>query len=501
MKAPAGDWKQSSGSDWKNASGRKDWKKTPSKEWNRPIREQKVPKQNPKPAQKKKDVVQTGQSGHPWLLGFLGTTIQKFAVPVLVGVGLYEIGRRFVFNQDDGWHSFDKDVQKQLYLASSRAIESRRMDRLFYDPIAAVITSRKALKLAEKESSLEQTEYCLRERFIDDFVRSTLKKSEEIKQVISIGCALNTRLFRIAISREDVKFYEVDKPNVVEYRKKILNKVSGALETKMKATELVGADVGVVGWDSELIVQGLDWNQKSLWIVDDPTELSESRFEVLFRTIGLLSTQDSIMVLGLSNCTEENFSTKVNLVTKCGYQVHGSTFVGEGKSGYGRWVGDPSNSCVLKISQVSKRPATVLSEGFSVFSEHSDAEEEPKFSALEFSAVGDKAEESHDFGGAEQSVVRLELQVSEPPSRSGNICIVGDHEHLGEWDPENAFPIGLAASEGTFIAELSFPLSVQSIEYKFVAVDGEDTVWENGPNRTLNLNRGSLLVVRNRWFD
>jgi len=62
--------------------------------------------------------------------------------------------------------------------------------------------------------------------------------------------------------------------------------------------------------------------------------------------------------------------------------------------------------------------------------------------------------------------VRLELQVSEPPSKSGNICIVGDHEHLGEWDPENAFPIGLAASEGTFIAELSFPLSVQSIEYK-----------------------------------
>uniref|UniRef100_A0A7S2ZDF8 Uncharacterized protein n=4 Tax=Rhodosorus marinus TaxID=101924 RepID=A0A7S2ZDF8_9RHOD len=131
----------------------------------------------------------------------------------------------------------------------------------------------------------------------------------------------------------------------------------------MKSSELVGADVGVVGWDSELIVQGLDWNQKSLWIVDDPTELSESRFEVLFRTIGLLSTQDSIMVLGLSNCTEENFSTKVNLVAKCGYQVHGSTFVGEGKSGYGRWVGDPSNSCVLKISQISKKPAAVLSEG------------------------------------------------------------------------------------------------------------------------------------------
>lgn len=53
-----------------------------------------------------------------------------------------------------------------------------------------------------------------------------------------------------------------------------------------------------------------------------------------------------------------------------------------------------------------------------------------------------------------------------PVSNSGNVCIVGNHEFLGEWDVRKGFPIGLASGGGSFFAELSFPLSVETIEYK-----------------------------------
>jgi len=113
----------------------------------------------------------------------------------------------------------------------------------------------------------------------------------------------------------------------------------------------------------------------------------------------------------------------------------------------------------------------------------------------------EEVDDAVDADNVELSVVRLELQLPASVHAAGNICIVGNHESLGDWDPQKGFLIGLAEGERSFLAELFFPLNVEEIEYKYVIVDGYDYIWENGENRRLALNSGEVVEVADQWYS
>lgn len=131
----------------------------------------------------------------------------------------------------------------------------------------------------------------------------------------------------------------------------------------MPLSVAVGTYVGELGWDTDLIVAGFNWNEKSIWIVDDLSTLKTPSLDVLFRTAGILMTSGSIMVACFSEQSQDSDFEPKNLLVNCGYQIKGSTRVGEQKANYGRWVGPPSDICLVSASPRSRKTAPAPSEG------------------------------------------------------------------------------------------------------------------------------------------
>lgn len=115
-----------------------------------------------------------------------------------------------------------------------RARESRRKDAILYDP--------------EAERLMESIEYdygkfgkapmsalgcVVRGRYYDDRVQSFIRRNAR-PVVVDVGCGLDTRFQRIA-ERRDAVFYELDLPEVMAIREKLLpapagdNYVAGSL--------------------------------------------------------------------------------------------------------------------------------------------------------------------------------------------------------------------------------------------------------------------------------
>ncbi|PIS09923.1 MAG: SAM-dependent methyltransferase [Bdellovibrio sp. CG10_big_fil_rev_8_21_14_0_10_47_8] len=105
-----------------------------------------------------------------------------------------------------------------IWVASYRALESRRTDALFHDPLAEVLTADRGQEISESMKSTERYSYwsvILRTRIIDDLLMKYL--SQGPKTVINLGAGLDTRPYRLNLS-SDVHWIEVDFPAVIEFK-------------------------------------------------------------------------------------------------------------------------------------------------------------------------------------------------------------------------------------------------------------------------------------------
>lgn len=139
--------------------------------------------------------------------------------------------------------------------AAGRARESERPDRLFDDPLAAVLAGpdgfawRQSWRLPGMPEDLT---VAARTRFFDDLV--TLATSEGTRQVLLVAAGLDTRAFRLSLPG-DVVVFELDQGPLLAYKQVLLD-LAGAVATCRRVP--VAVDLSGPTWAEAVVDAGLD---------------------------------------------------------------------------------------------------------------------------------------------------------------------------------------------------------------------------------------------------
>jgi len=140
----------------------------------------------------------------------------------------------------------------------------------------------------------------LRTLFIDHYVENELK-NEEIKQVVVLGCGMDSRPYRLQIPSH-LHWFEVDMPHVLEYKHNILSRLKEAVPKCHIHT--VAIDLCDPEWPKQLQDATFSPSEPSLWILEGLIGyLTESDVHKLLDNVASLSTKGSKIVLTSPNKT------------------------------------------------------------------------------------------------------------------------------------------------------------------------------------------------------
>jgi methyltransferase (TIGR00027 family) len=152
------------------------------------------------------------------------------------------------------------------WTAAARARESRRPDRLFDDPWAAVLAGRQTVDafdrtLADLGPGTGDL-YAVITRFFDDFLlRAT--GAGGIGQVVLVAAGLDARAFRLPWPPR-TRLFELDQPRVVSYKNCLLSLAGAAPGCVRHAVEV---DLGEP-WTDALCRAGFDPAERSVWLLE-----------------------------------------------------------------------------------------------------------------------------------------------------------------------------------------------------------------------------------------
>ncbi|EFA76863.1 hypothetical protein PPL_09615 [Heterostelium album PN500] len=139
----------------------------------------------------------------------------------------------------------------------------------------------------------------LRTMLIDDLIQSSIVG--QFKQVVILGSGLDSRLLRMPLG-PDVVGYEVDLPEIIELKKKLLPLITKECPPTSKSTNhYIGADLKGDSWIELLKSAGssdFDSTKPTLWIMEGLLMyLSEDETNNLISNCSHLSSSGSTMVI------------------------------------------------------------------------------------------------------------------------------------------------------------------------------------------------------------
>jgi methyltransferase (TIGR00027 family) len=150
--------------------------------------------------------------------------------------------------------------------AAGRAVESRRADRLFEDPLAEALAGEEGFRLMEQwrlpGASRENPTIGPRTRFYDDLVIEAVANG--LRQVVLVAAGMDTRAFRLALLPEVVVF-ELDLPKVLAEKQTILEQEDAKSRCRRV---VVGADLAADDWSQALAASGFDRAARTVFIVE-----------------------------------------------------------------------------------------------------------------------------------------------------------------------------------------------------------------------------------------
>lgn len=180
--------------------------------------------------------------------------------------------------------------------AAIRALETKRPDRLFEDPLAARLAGSEMI--AQTEPKLKEYDdrgtpiVAVRTRFFDDFMISS---TSQIDQIAILGAGMDTRAFRLSWLPETC-IYELDRPEVLEKKESILQDIPAKCQRIC-----VAADLGQL-WSSQLLAAGFQAEKPTLWLLEGLLYyLSETEVDRLLKTVSELSAIGSRLGADLIN--------------------------------------------------------------------------------------------------------------------------------------------------------------------------------------------------------
>jgi methyltransferase (TIGR00027 family) len=193
-------------------------------------------------------------------------------------------------------------------VAWARAVESRRPDRLFDDPLAARVAQRGQQGLEEsfgvREGGRAQTspvdeqvaraflDYAaVRTRYFDDCLLEACAGG--CRQVVILAAGMDARAFRLPWAA-GIRIYELDRRDVLAVKEEVIaaEGVSPRCQRHSVATDLT-AD-----WAAELRAAGFSGSQQTAWLAEGLLNyLTPENNDALVATVGQLSGIGSTLAL------------------------------------------------------------------------------------------------------------------------------------------------------------------------------------------------------------
>ncbi len=150
--------------------------------------------------------------------------------------------------------------------AAGRAVESRRADRLFEDPLAAALAGEEGFGLMGQWRLPGQPEenptIGPRTRFYDDLVAAAV--GEGMRQVVMLAAGMDTRAFRLPLPAEVIVF-ELDRPALLEQKQAILEQEQAAPRCRRT---VVAADLAADDWPEALLAARFDSSAPTVFIAE-----------------------------------------------------------------------------------------------------------------------------------------------------------------------------------------------------------------------------------------
>jgi len=109
-------------------------------------------------------------------------------------------------------------------VAACRAHETEQEDAYISDPFAARLAGERGVAIldAMPHGNILRIGMAIRTRFADELVLEALA-SHPIKTVLSVGCGLDTRPWRLDL-KPDLRWIEVDFPEILDYKERLMSK-------------------------------------------------------------------------------------------------------------------------------------------------------------------------------------------------------------------------------------------------------------------------------------
>ncbi len=153
-------------------------------------------------------------------------------------------------------------------MAAARALESRRPDRLFDDPLAAAFAGREGFAWLDdmKLSRLwggPGLYIVIRTRFFDDFLLSSCQ-SIGARQIVLLAAGMDARAFRINWPSQ-TRLYELDRPEVLAAKESVLTRAGVRPACERHA---IGADLGHPSWSKALLEAGYEARELCVWLME-----------------------------------------------------------------------------------------------------------------------------------------------------------------------------------------------------------------------------------------
>lgn len=129
-----------------------------------------------------------------------------------------------------------------LWVAVYRARESERPDAAFRDPYARLLAGERGEQFANSLGFGEQNEWSFlaRTHLFDKYIAQEIAKGSDL--VLNLACGLDTRPYRLTLPPA-LRWVEVDLPELLEYKKEILDKAGAEPVCRLDRVALDLADV------------------------------------------------------------------------------------------------------------------------------------------------------------------------------------------------------------------------------------------------------------------
>lgn len=193
----------------------------------------------------------------------------------------------------------DGIAKTSLLTAALRAVESKRNEdeRLFFDPYAEALAGEEGFVLLKKgiEAAGDQPAIAIRTSFMDKKIAEALEKG--VRQIVMLAAGMDTRAYRLQFPK-DTRVFELDRPEVLNYKKTILEKAELHCERKALAVDLRDE------WKEKLIGAGFKRGEQTLWMVEGLLMyLDESQVSTLFARINEIASSKDMMLFDILSQT------------------------------------------------------------------------------------------------------------------------------------------------------------------------------------------------------